>query len=263
MSGPRALRGHAGPVQEAGATRARLATLVAVLCGALALNTSCDAQSIDRADREPGSLSAVTPEVQGATSWLTLDEMRQVARAEALRQRASLFIDEAGAGRIETGAGWALAQREKWHTTLGVESYELASPEQVRAVGQSVYAPERSGLVPGHASAAALMSPVSLIAPAHQGFHNYTGLRLTSSDVLLRGDRVTLRAGSDLHLLIQGLGLDDWTNGAAALAGFASRMELRWARPAAVGEFAVSYQVDRKAGEFRHEHLLAGWAAHF
>ena len=242
---------------------ARLAGLAAVLGGALALDPSCSAQSVDRADRDLGFRPAVTPEVPGATSWLTLEEMHQVARAEALRQRASLFIDEAGAGRIETGAGWALAQREKWHTTLGVESYELASPEQVRAVGQSVYTPERSGLVAGHASAVALMAPMSPIAPAHQGFRSYTGLRLTSTDVLLPGDRVTLRAGSDLHLLIQGLGLDDWTNGAAALAGFASRMELRWARPAALGEFAVSYQVDRKAGEFRHEHLLAGWTAHF
>jgi len=250
---------------QAGAVRCAAAIAFATL----AIHAPCRAQSIDRSATALAA-PALVPSAQGGGLWLSLDEMRQIARAKALRERASVFVDEAGAGRIEAGTGFALAQRDKWHATLGVESYALASPEEITAVGMSartadggIYGAYGGIGAGGPASPATQAAQLALMTPAHQGFKRYTGLRLTSTDVLLPGDRLTLRAGSDLHYLMQGLGLEDWTGGAAAFAGFASRMELRWSRPATLGEFSVTYRVDRKAGEFRHEHLLARWQARF
>jgi len=246
--------------------RVGAAFLATTFATTLALHAPGRAQSIDRAAAQPALAPLAQAEIGGGL-WLSVDEMRQIARAKALRERASVFVDETDAGRIEAGAGFALAQRAKWHATLGVESYALASPEEIAAVGMSARLPERAGYAGiGTAAASSVVaqsSPMALMTPAHQGFRRYTGLRLTSTDVLLPGDRLTLRAGSDLHYLMQGLGVEDWTGGVAAFAGFASRMELRWARPAAHGELSLTYTVDRKAGEFRHEHLLARWQAHF
>jgi len=86
---------------------------------------------------------------------------------------------------------------------------------------------------------------------------------LTSSDVLLPGDSLTLRAGSDLHLLLQGIGFADCVGDAGALVGWMSRVELRWARPTPVGEFSLACHVDRKGDEFRHGQDQAVWLVRF
>jgi hypothetical protein len=111
-----------------------------------------------------------------------------------------------------------------------------------------------------HPVTVAMMPPLPAV---RHGFGHYTGLRLTSSDVLLRGDTLTLRAGSDLHLLLQGVGFADWAGDAAALVGWMSRVELRWARPTSVGEFSLNCHVDRKAAEFRHAQVQALWLTRF
>jgi hypothetical protein len=104
---------------------------------------------------------------------------------------------------------------------------------------------------------------ITPIPAARHGFGHYTGLRLTATDVLLRGDSLTLRAGSDLHLLLQGIGFADWVGDAGALVGWMSRAELRWARPTTLGEFSLACHVDRKGDEFRHGQVQAVWQVRF
>jgi hypothetical protein len=112
----------------------------------------------------------------------------------------------------------------------------------------------------GRSVMGAMMAP---IPAARHGFGHYTGLRLTATDVLLRGDSLTLRAGSDLHLLLQGIGFADWVGDAGALVGWMSRAELRWARPTTLGEFSLACHVDRRGDEFRHGQVQAVWQARF
>jgi hypothetical protein len=111
-----------------------------------------------------------------------------------------------------------------------------------------------------HPVISAMMPP---IAAARHGFGHYTGLRFTSTDVLLHGDSLTVRAGSDLHLLLQGIGFAEWVGDAGALVGWMSRLELRWARPAPIGEFSFACHVDRKGDEFRHAQVQVLWLARF
>jgi hypothetical protein len=99
-----------------------------------------------------------------------------------------------------------------------------------------------------------------LIPAVQHGFGHYAELRLTGTDVLIVGDSLTLRAGSDLHFLLQGAGGGDWAGAAEALAGWRSRAEMRWVRPTTIGEFSLRAVSTVKAsnsaaGRSRH----AGW----
>jgi hypothetical protein len=114
--------------------------------------------------------------------------------------------------------------------------------------------------VVGGSAVVAMMPPIPVVP---HGFGHYAELRLTGSDVLLTGDRLTLRAGSDLHFFVQGAGGGDWADVAAALAGWRSRAELRWARPTTIGEFSFTCHVDRKGEAFSRGQAQARWVVRF
>jgi hypothetical protein len=42
-----------------------------------------------------------------------------------------------------------------------------------------------------------------------------------------------------------------------------SRVELRWARPAPIGEFSLACHVDHKGDEFGHGQVQAVWLVRF
>jgi hypothetical protein len=56
---------------------------------------------------------------------------------------------------------------------------------------------------------------------------------------------------------------DDEVGDAGALVEWVSRVELRWARPAPIGEFSLTCHVDRKGDEFRHGQVQAVWLVRF
>lgn len=106
----------------------------------------------------------------------------------------------------------------------------------------------------------AVVPMMPLIPVVQHGFGHYAELRLKGTDVLIAGDSLTLRAGSDLHFLLQGAGDADWAGAAAALAGWRSRAEVRWARPTAIGEFSFTCRVDRKGEQFSRGRVQALWS---
>jgi hypothetical protein len=121
-----------------------------------------------------------------------------------------------------------------------------------------------AGYRPAGAVAASLIAAtMARMQAARRGLGHYTELRLTGTSVLLPGDSLTLRAGSDLQVLLQGVGVADWAGDAAALIGWRSRAEVRWVRPTTVGEFSLTCRVDRKADEFSHGQAQARWLVRF
>jgi hypothetical protein len=142
------------------------------------------------------------------------------------------------------------------------------SDDEIRHLARATLGWEQASTRAGNhpADTVALPAISAMMRPlpaARRGFGHYTGLRLASTDVLLSGDSLTLRAGSDLHLLLQQVGFADWVGDAGALVGWVSRVELRWARPAPIGEFSLTCHVDRKGVEFRHGQVQAVWLVRF
>jgi hypothetical protein len=198
----------------------------------------------------------------GSTHKGDLEPGREAARAAAysptLRDRLSVFVDDANAGQFEAGAAMAVAQRGKWRAFISVETYAPT------ANGRADVLPAGAGLaddpVAGSAQAR-FSSTMSPIAASHQRFRQFTELRFSSNDVLLEGDSLTVRAGSDLRFLLQGIGIAGWADDAAAWVGWRSRLEVRWARPTTVGEFSFLCRVDRRANELGRGQILAHWEA--
>jgi hypothetical protein len=79
----------------------------------------------------------------------------------------------------------------------------------------------------------------------------------------MHGDSLTLRAGSDLRWVLQGIGIGGWADDAAALVGWRSKLQLRWAKAVAVGELSLVCRVDRKANELGRGGVQARWEARF
>jgi hypothetical protein len=205
------------------------------------------------------SALSVVGEARETAAWLSDEEIHRLAHAFVIQRRSSVFLDATGARQVETGVGWVVAQRGEWRATLAVESYELSTSEQIdapRARGSAGDHPAGAVVRP---TVGATMSP---IPAARQGFRHYSELRLSSKDVLVRGDSLTLRAGSDLNFILQGIGVADWAGDATALLGWRSRMELRWALPTTVGGFSFVSRVDRRANELGRGQLQLRWEAH-
>jgi len=139
---------------------------------------------------------------------------------------------------------------------------------QMRLAARASVAWKLTAAGAGNGPIGAAVEPASvpmmpLIAFVPRGFGHYTELRLTATDVLIAGDSLTLRAGSDLHFLLQGAGGGDWAGAAEALAGWRSRAEVRWVRPTTIGEFSFTCRVDRKGEEFSRAQVQARWLVRF
>ena len=199
--------------------------------------------------------------VRGSASWVVRSTTVRIFVSQVLALAAMLWL-----GNPCFAQGSYLLSRSQISAAANPrEAAALFSEDEMRHLARATPGWEPAGTHAENHPANSLAPPppvISAMMPRH-GFGHYTGLRLTGSDVLLRGDSLTLRAGSDLHLLLQGIGFADWVGDAGALVGWMSRVELRWARPTPVGEFSLTCHVDRKGEEFRHGQVQAVWVVRF
>lgn len=135
----------------------------------------------------------------------------------------------------------------------------LSEPTRGETLKAVEEAAGHGGDAPSQSMIGALMRP---IGSSHPRLRPYTELTLASRGVLVRGDLVTLQAGSDLHLVLQQSGLAPWAGEAAAMIGWHSHMQLRWSRSSDWGEFSMQARVDRRADQLGRGLVEMRWQGH-
>jgi hypothetical protein len=254
-------------VAAAGCLRGLMAGVLGLI-SILAIDGRCAAQSsrsdgVDAADRIGGELAQDRIEPDAQAAWIVADARRRFAGIPGLPGWAgALYLGNAGR-QVVLGAGWPLAQGSRWRSAIGLQISPSIVPalgsDRIDAIGPGVGLMDRLGEAAAPSPFGMLMSP---IATSHPVFHRYTELTLASRDVLVAGDRLTLQAGSDLHFVLQEMGMVSWASDAAAMIGWRTRLQLRWSRPSALGEFSLEARVDRRADQLGRGQVEMRWQGH-
>jgi hypothetical protein len=259
------MRKHAQPLRVASAGRLRALTAAAVgLLSILAGDGQCAVlgsrtDGVDATDPVGHAVADDQVESDAPGAWFEVDANRRFAAIPGLpRWAGALNIGNAGR-QVAIGAGWPVAQGSRWRALIGLQIGPTFGAERIDAMSAGVGPPDRLGAAVDPSSFGMLMSP---IATSHPGFRRYTELTLASRDVLMAGDLLTLQAGSDLHFLLQEIGMVSWASDAAAMIGWRTRLQLRWSRPSALGQFSLEARIDRRADQLGRGQVELRWQGH-
>jgi len=244
--------------------------LTAGLVGLLAIfdfDGQCAAQTTqgsrtDSADTaDPTIHAAADDQVEpgAAAAWLGVDVRRRFAGVPGLPGWAGAFYPGDAGHPVALGAGWLVAQGIRWRASVGFQIEPLFGADRIDAMVPGGVPLDRLGEAVIPSPFGMLMSP---IATSHPAFHRYTELTLGSRDVLVAGDRLTLQAGSDLHFVLQEMGMASWASDAAAMIGWRTRLKLCWSRPSAFGDFSLEARVDRRADQLGRGQVEMRWQGH-
>jgi hypothetical protein len=196
-----------------------------------------------------------------------VDTTRRIAGIAGLPGWAEVFYI-GGAGRQGLiGAEWPVARAGLWRASIGLQIGPFIEPsirpsfasDRINTFGMGAGPESRMGEAVVPSPFGTLMSP---IATSHPSWPRYTELTLASRDVLVAGDRLTLQAGSDLHFVLQEMGMASWASDAAAMIGWRTHVQLRWSRPSAFGEFSLQARVDRRADQLGRGQVEMRWQGH-